>query len=764
MLALGLIIGISTVLTAQRNCGSMEYLDMQIQQDTKRLEKMERIENHTRNFMDHQETRAVNGVVTIPVVVHVIYNTSAENISDLQVQSQIAVLNADFRRMNSDADNVWSQAQDSEIEFCLASLDPNGNSTTGITRTSTSTTAFGTNDQMKYSSSGGKDAWNSSAYMNLWVCDISGGILGYAQFPGGAASTDGVVIDYQYIGTMGTATSPFDLGRTATHEVGHWLNLRHIWGDGGCSVDDFVSDTPSSDAANYGCALSHVSCSTLDMVQNYMDYSDDACMNLFTSGQNVRMRALFDTGGARASLLNSAACGTPPPASTCTDGIQNGQETGVDCGGPSCPACPCNGSNVTVSITFDNYPEETSWTLKNANGTTVASGGTYASQADGSTLNISLCLADGCYDFTINDVYGDGICCSYGNGSYTVSGPSGTLASGGSFTSSQTTNFCLGGGPAPTCTDGIQNGSETGVDCGGSACPACPPNYSCTDGIQNGNETGVDCGGPDCSPCGGNGCTYGTINSNTFESNWGIWNDGGSDCARVSNSSYAYSGNLSIMIRDNTSSSVTTTDNLNLSSYSEVTVEFFFYAVSMENGEDFWLQVSTNGGSTYNTVASYARGTSFNNNTFYTDQVIISGPFTSNTRFRFRCDASANNDLIYLDNITITGCNNAARADSPENILGSSVAREISGTNIEMTLYPNPANDLLNMSLTLNQKEQVTYYVMDIQGRVIKEKNTSIPAGRSTLQLETSDMEQGTYLLMMNSSTGTQSIRFVIQH
>ncbi|MCB0624470.1 MAG: zinc metalloprotease, partial [Saprospiraceae bacterium] len=176
------------------------------------------------------------------------------------------------------------------------------------TRTSTSVTAFSANDNMKFNSSGGKDAWPAGSYLNIWVCDLSGGLLGYAQFPGGPASTDGVVIDYAYFGTIGTATPPFHLGRTATHEVGHWLNLRHIWGDGPCSVDDFVTDTPTSDAANYGCPIGHVSCSTTDMVQNYMDYTDDACMNLYTTGQKNRMRAVFDTGGARQSLLNSTAC------------------------------------------------------------------------------------------------------------------------------------------------------------------------------------------------------------------------------------------------------------------------------------------------------------------------------------------------------------------------------------------------------------------------------------------------------------------------
>lgn len=493
--------GLTSLNAQQRNCSTMDYLNQQIETNPQRAAVLEAIEQHTRNFIKKggvMEQRAT--VITIPTVVHVVYNNSTENISDAQIQSQMTVLNNDFRRLNSDADNTWSQAADVEIEFCMATVDPNGNPTNGITRTSTNRTSFSTNDDMKYNSSGGKDAWPAGDYLNMWVCDISGSILGYAQFPGGAAATDGVVMDYQYFGTIGTATAPFDGGRTTTHEVGHWLNLRHIWGDGGCGVDDFVSDTPTSDAANYGCATGHSSCGSTDMVQNYMDYSDDACMNLFTAGQKTRMRALFASGGARASLLNSNGCGSGGGGPTCSDGIQNGDETGVDCGGSSCPSCPtsCNENEVNVSITLDNYGSETSWSIVDAGGATVGSGGPYSNDTNGAVISETFCLPDGCYDFIINDTYGDGICCSYGNGSYTVTDGNGaTLASGGSFGSSQTTNFCFGP-PAPTCDDGIQNGDETGVDCGGSNCPACP---TCDDGIQNGDETGVDCGGSNCPAC-----------------------------------------------------------------------------------------------------------------------------------------------------------------------------------------------------------------------------------------------------------------------
>lgn len=470
-------------IAQQRNCASMENLAYREANDPDLKQRMNDIEAFTKQkIVNTPAAEKINGaIITIPVVVHVIYNNSNENISAAQIQSQIDVLNEDFRRTNGDADNTWPQAADTQIEFCLASVDPNGNATNGITRKYSSKSTWGTNDAMKNSSQGGVDPWNTSEYLNMWVCNIGGGILGYAQFPGGSAATDGVVMGPNYFGSSAKGSgfylsAPFDLGRTTTHEVGHFLNLRHIWGDGGCGVDDFVSDTPASDAANGGCPTTHQSCGSTDMVQNYMDYTNDSCMNLYTQGQKDRMRAVLAVGGFRRSLALSDKCGGGGSTPTCTDGIQNGDETGIDCGGSSCEPCQtaCNDNEVTISITFDNYPEETSWSLTNDSGVTVASGSYSNSNADGSSVTETLCLVDDCYTFTINDSYGDGICCSYGNGSYSVTGPSGIIKSGGSFTNSEATDFCLGSS-APTCSDGIQNGDETGIDCGGSSCEPCAP-------------------------------------------------------------------------------------------------------------------------------------------------------------------------------------------------------------------------------------------------------------------------------------------------
>ncbi len=247
------------------------------------------------------ELRVLGSVITIPVVVHVVYNTAEQNISEEQIASQITVLNKDFRRLNADASNTPALfkdvAADTEIEFKLAQRTPDGEPTNGITRTQTTLPDFTVNDAMKYGATGGKSAWNTSQYLNIWVVKFNKEeeVLGYGQFPNtGAPSSDGVVIDYRYFGTTGVAEAPFNQGRTTTHEVGHWLNLFHIWGDEACG-DDYVADTPPQEAENTGCpTFPKASCTNEgDMFMNYMDYTNDECMNLFTNGQkNVMEQAL----------------------------------------------------------------------------------------------------------------------------------------------------------------------------------------------------------------------------------------------------------------------------------------------------------------------------------------------------------------------------------------------------------------------------------------------------------------------------------------
>jgi hypothetical protein len=232
-------------------------------------------------------------LVKVPVVVNVVFRGDEQSVSDAQIKSQIAVLNRDFARTNKDRTKVpapWKGlAADSRIRFKLAK----------ITRTSTARPSFSTDDSVKYAGGGGIPPFAPAEHLNLWVCALANGVLGYAQFPGGPAETDGVVVDYRAFGTRGTAEAPFDLGRTATHEVGHYFNLRHIWADTeDCSGSDFVADTPNAAGPNYGIpTFPTVSCGNAphgDMFMNYMDYVDDAAMFLFTAQQVLRMRTALE--------------------------------------------------------------------------------------------------------------------------------------------------------------------------------------------------------------------------------------------------------------------------------------------------------------------------------------------------------------------------------------------------------------------------------------------------------------------------------------
>lgn len=284
--------------SAHRGCASHEVLEAQLKADPTLASRMAEIEKFTNEAI--QSGRIVNGVMEIPVVFNVLYRTTAENVSLTQLQSQIDVLNKDYSATNTDyntSNNPYSSVRsgNTNIRFVLDQ----------VIRKSTTKTSWGTNDAMKKSTQGGINPTSPTTKLNFWVCTIGGGILGYAQFPGGASATDGVVMDNNAFGTTGSVTAPFNLGRTATHEVGHWLNLRHIWGDATCG-SDLVSDTPTHNEPNYGVpAAGHRSTCTgtpLEMYMNYMDYTDDRGMFMFSNGQKARMAALFVSGGARRSF------------------------------------------------------------------------------------------------------------------------------------------------------------------------------------------------------------------------------------------------------------------------------------------------------------------------------------------------------------------------------------------------------------------------------------------------------------------------------
>jgi len=304
-----IFLSLSSIAQTQR-CGADQKLAEQIDENPGLIE----LRNQQNKEIAMHSLRKSRAVITIPVVVHVLYRNNSQNISTTQINSQINSLNQDYRRLNGDANRTPTTFSrvDTEIEFCLATLDPNGNPTNGITRTSTTVNQIGTTNSYYRTSQGGKDIWDRDLYLNIWVCDLGGTYLGFAYPPGVApAAYDGLVIDYTNFGTLGTAIAPYDKGRTATHEIGHFFNLEHLWGsgNGGCGSTDFVNDTPTQFQENYGC-LNHPSssCSNSgDMFMNYMDYVDDGCMNAFTLGQKNRMISAIQL--YRSTLLNSNGCG-----------------------------------------------------------------------------------------------------------------------------------------------------------------------------------------------------------------------------------------------------------------------------------------------------------------------------------------------------------------------------------------------------------------------------------------------------------------------
>ncbi len=581
-----------------------------------------------------------------------------------------------------------------------------------------------------------------------------------------------------------------------THEFGHTFGSRHthacVWNGNNTAID--------------GCAGAVEGTCSLPGYPSGGGTIMSYC-HLQSVGINFNNGFGSQPGNVIRNSVTNGSCLSPCGAApTCSDGIQNQGETGVDCGGP-CPACSCTGPDVTLTLVFDNYPEETSWAIM-AGGLTYASGGPYGSQADGSTLVITTCLNDGCYDFVIYDSYGDGMCCSYGNGSYTLRDEANNiLASGGSFTTSQTTNFCISGGggdttppTAPTnlaasnttttttdlswnaSTDNVgvtgynvyMNGSLLGSVVGTAAnVTGLSPSttysfyvraYDAASNESNSSNT------VNVTTLSDGGCTPATLGSYSYESNLQGWSDGGADCARVNYPSRSWDGSYSVRIQDNSgTSSSMTSPAYDLSEYSSVEVEFYFYSFSMENGEDFWVRY--NSGSGWTTVATYARGTSFNNNTFYVATVTLNAGtynLSSNAQFRFQCDASADNDQVYIDLVTINGnCSALPETGGPIQTIAE-VGSGINPGNLpvlalqdgaaDIRLYPNPAQNELNLAIPASTNVQAIK-VYNANGAEVN--TVSFLQGFSTLDI--SRLNPGVYFLSIQSDGEVVNKKFIKQ-
>lgn len=304
-------------LSAQQKCSSTSYQQEELRKNPSLQEKINLLEAFAAQPVENAiASRTSEVIIKIPVVVHILYRTPNEKVTDAQVNSQIDALNKYFRRRNNDTANTPAYfrqfAADCEIEFQLASSDSRSRSTTGIIRKYTPVTKWKADDQMKFATSMGDDAWDPKSYLNIWVCNLDR-FAGYSTMPGGDMIKDGVVLSYSVFGT-GTGVAGYDMGKTAVHEVGHWLNLKHLWGDENCG-DDGVSDTPKQASYTVGCPTNiRVTCGNSpygDMYMNYMDYTNDACINMFTKGQKARMRALFAIGGFRNYFLSSKGLSSP---------------------------------------------------------------------------------------------------------------------------------------------------------------------------------------------------------------------------------------------------------------------------------------------------------------------------------------------------------------------------------------------------------------------------------------------------------------------
>ena len=546
-------------------CFSEEYEKYLQETNPKRLSDAQFEEWLAPLILEHKNNQVLSsqsgGIITIPVVVHVIHNGDAygvnENITDEQVESQITVMTQDFRRMTGTPGfNSNAVGADTQIQFALAKVDPNGNPTNGINRVNLCQESWSTaaiNSTVKPST-----IWDATQYMNMWSVNFSdASLLGYAQFPdasglpglntsGGSATTDGVVAGYRFFGSSSLATgqfqAPYDKGRTMTHEVGHWIGLRHIWGDDGCTVDDFCADTPVAGQPNFGCVAGTDSCPAagVDMIENYMDYTDDLCMNIFTQNQKDRMVVIMNNAARRASLKTSTkdiaialfandaeviiegscggsvvpSCANPNPplpnkvislynrgtstltSATITYNMDGGTSYTNNWTGSLAPnkfayvtltntnvngtlntaVVTANGvtdqraTNNTASKAFsssstitnvpytaftfnligDPWGTETTWTLKNQAGTTLYSGGPYTNSGVAGPQNFvsnqAWTLPVGCYVFTINDSYGDGLSGSGNNdaGSWNIKANSGAITvgnGGGNFGTSQSFSF-----------------------------------------------------------------------------------------------------------------------------------------------------------------------------------------------------------------------------------------------------------------------------------------------------------------------------------
>jgi len=714
-----------------RTCGSMDHLQQQIAEDPSVETRMQQIENATSQWLSDPSHRT-GAVITIPVVVHVVYNTTAQNISDAQIQSQIDVLNEDFRKLNADVSltpSIFSAlATDCQIQFCLAQRDPNGNATTGIVRKSTTTTSFSTNDNVKRTANGGDDAWNTTQYLNLWSCNLSGGVLGYAQFPGGTASTDGVVILYSAFGRTGTVSAPYNKGRTATHEVGHWLNLRHIWGDATCG-SDLVNDTPTHNTANYGCpTYPHLSTCTgtpTEMTMNYMDYTDDACMYMFTAGQSARMTAAINT--SRTGLLTSLGCTPPTPPTSC------GTVTGLT---------SSSVGSTTATVSWTAVSGATSYSLQyravgSATWTTVT---TSATSANLTGLTVSTA-----YEFQVTS---------------SCSGTLGTVSTLANFT---TTAAAACGTPASLTSSSITSSSATvswGAVTGASSylvqyrvSTSTTWTNSVTVTTASATLTGLTASTAyqyqvtaTCSGTAGTASAIGTFTTSAASTS----------CTDSYESNNSRSAAKTIAVNTDIFAKIGTSTDKDWFKFVTTSTAPKIKVVLDQVPADYDLALYNSAGTTLTSSAlagtsteTVTYNTSTASATYYVQVYGYASAFNASLCYRLRVNTSATNFRA---------------ADGSEENSGDVVSAE-KVTGLEgLNLFPNPANNTLTINYFTPSMETTSIEIYDMMGQLVNTISANANQGFNSRELDLTSMSNGVYFLKVTQNNNTLTKKFVVRH
>ena len=731
LVVLALMAGLLGSASAQkmRSCATMQHLQMQQAQDPGLDARMQQIEKLTQSWISNQSTNKTTTIITIPVVVHVIYNTASQNISDAQVQSQIDVLNEDYHKLNADVSLVpsvfTSLVADCQIQFCLAKRDPNGATTTGIIHKSTTVSSFSSNDNIKHNANGGDDAWPMASYLNIWVGNLGGGLLGYAQFPGGAAATDGVVILYNSFGRIGTVSAPYDKGRSATHEIGHWLNLHHVWGDANCG-DDLVADTPTQQTSNFGCpAFPHVTCSNGpngDMFMNYMDYTDDACMFMFSNGQLARMNATIN--GTRAGLLTSQGC-VPPVVGAC---------------------------NVTASLTTASITSSSatlSWAAVsgaasyNVQYRVVGATSWIAGSSSTTSLALSGLSASTNYEFQVQTVCsGTSSSAFSGSGTFSTTAVAacnvpGSLSAASITSGSATLNWGAVSGAASYnvqyrivgATSWIATTSTTNSKAISGLTASSNYEFQVQTVCSGTSSSAFSASGTFTTSAVSTGCSdpYEPNNTRATATVIAVNTD--------INGLIGVSGDIDYF------KFVTTTGLTNI----KITLDQlpFDYDLRLYNSSGSTLSTSQNGGTTAEQIIRNTTTAA----TYYVRVYGYSGANSATSCYHLKVNTSAS---------TFRGSN----ADNTEGNINLQKVNGIDAVN----LFPNPASNVLGLNFFIAEHNTVTMQVIDVLGKTIMNQNINAEEGFNQTQLNVNDLNNGIYFLRVQQNNQVIVKKFVVKH